>query len=78
MDLVNLDLAFRAAIAKKADEGKVSDEDARYQYTELLSRITSEVRNREHAERMETAAFLQSLSSGPVVCNRIGTTVICN
>jgi len=66
MDLVDLALAFRAAIAKRIDAGELSEEEGQLKSAELNARINSEVQRRDalrrQVETLEYSTFLQGLA----------------
>ncbi len=47
MDLVDLWLAYRMDIAKRIDEGELSEEDAQSEFTEQVTRINNEAERRD-------------------------------
>lgn len=66
MDLVDLYLAYRTALAKRIDEKVLSEEEAKLQLAELKIRINGEIRRRNAAasQRLLDALILQSLLPG--------------
>lgn len=70
MDLIDLQLAYRMAQAKRIDEGTLSEEDAQLQLAELGSRVNTEVQRRNvmaqqaHSQRLQSiGALLQGLAA---------------
>lgn len=63
MDLVDLHLAFRMALAKRIDEGTLLEEDAQLQLTELTARINTEVQRRNVLSQQAYSQRLQSIGA---------------
>lgn len=70
MDLIDLQLAYRMALAKRIDEGALSEEDTQLQLAELASRVNTEVQRRNvmaqqaHSQRLQSiGALLQGLAA---------------
>jgi hypothetical protein len=70
MDLIELHLAHRLLNAQKVDRGEISEDQARLNNAEVISRINGEIARRD-------AMATPPVYPGPVVCTRIGTTVFC-
>ena len=92
MDLVYLSNAYREALAKRMDEGALSEADANLIFAEVDVRISSEEQRRRNAAAMTAAqrqAAIGSLLTGigtlnqsfriqrPITCTQIGGAVTC-
>lgn len=81
-DLFDQDVANRNLLAERWQTGKITQAEYEAQFYQMHSQIVAEEQRRSLAGRsvnaQETAAAAAVLSSGPVVCNRVGSTTICN
>ena len=70
MDLIDLHLAHRLLNAQRLDRGEISEEQARVENAELVTRINSEIARRD-------GMVPRPVIPSPVICTRIGNSVIC-
>jgi hypothetical protein len=82
-DLIQLQEAYRLALAKKIDAGEISREDASVAFLEVKSRAISEI-GRRNTEQLQTeAAGLMAGAAlfnniGPVTCYSSGQMTTCH
>jgi hypothetical protein len=88
-DLVDQEIAGRNVLSEKWQKGQVTQAEFEFQYLQLHSQLESETQRRVLAVRSvnaqedaavaaSAAASAASAPRGPVYCNRMGTTTICN
>lgn len=81
-DLYDQETAGRNMLAERWQTGKISQAEYEAQFAQMHSQIASEEQRRQLAGRtvnaQEMAAAAALYSTGPVVCNRVGTSTICN
>lgn len=63
MDLWNLFLAYRLAIARRIDEGSMSEEKAELKMAELTGRLSNEKRRRRYLEEQAYNQRLESMGA---------------
>jgi hypothetical protein len=81
-DLFDQEVAGRNALAEKWQKGQITQAEYEFQFTQLHSQLESEGQRRALATRsvnaQEATATAALMSTGPVICNKVGTTTICN
>jgi hypothetical protein len=81
-DLLQLQEAYRLALAKKMDAGEISEEDAAVAFLEVKSQAISEMTRRDTSRSQARSAHIGAASSlfnsiGPVTCFSSGSTTTC-
>ena len=74
-DLLDLVGATRLSLAVRVDAGQLRAEDADLEMAKLQTQMVSELERTSLARRSVAA---QEAASGPVICNAVGTAVVCN
>ena len=84
MDLIELFLSYRLALAKKIDDGEVTQEEAELEFAQLRTQITAEEMRRNamlqaaHAQRMAgISAVMQSMNAWQTSTMPQRTSVHC-
>lgn len=79
-------MSYGDALSDRVRKGTITDNEAKYQFRELMYRLRQQVRARDDARADRFAAMLSGLAiynqsvQSPgriVVCNRVGQSVIC-
>jgi len=89
MDLIDLDLAYRMAVARRIDEGTLSEDDAKLLYAEVRAALSSEVQRRNALAAQTQAHHAQSYRAlmeelrqlqprQPITCHQVMNTITCN
>jgi hypothetical protein len=81
-DLFDEGWAKSGVLAEQIQAHKITLAEAKLQLADNQSQIAAEEQRRNLANRsvaaQETVATAAMLSTGPTVCNRVGSTTICN
>lgn len=78
-DLFDKDWAARAVIAERLQAGKMTLAEANQEAAQTHSQIAAEEQQRNLASRSVAAQEAVAVAeSSPTICNRVGTTTICN
>lgn len=78
-DLFDQMWAYSAVIAEKLDHGQLTVAEAKQLVAEKQSAIIAEAQRRNVANRSVAAQEAVAMEATmPVICNRVGTTTICN
>lgn len=81
-DLFDQEWATRAVIAERLQAGKMTPSEANQEATTMHAQISAEEQRRSLSGRaisaQEASAAAAWRTSAPVICNRIGTSTICN
>lgn len=78
-DLFDKDWAARAVIAERLQAGKITLAEANQQAAQIHSQVAAEEQQRNLANRSVAAQEAVAVAaSSPTICNRVGSTTICN